>query len=129
MIGRSHSKRVGTYEYSLAMEARCLVAAISLCSLIVFSTFGTGTVHAANALPANTYSCSGHCYGRDLWSGAITGGATTITVNPLASGDGFVTNEMWITQPNDSSGDCAQFLNLCWTEAGYAAGGSNNGAG
>ena len=128
MIGRSHSKRVDTYEYSLAMEARCLVAAISLCSLIVFSTFGTGTVHAANAIPAATsYSCSpNHCYGRDLWSGAITGGSTTVLVNSMGQGDGFVDNEMWLIQQS-SSGDCAQFLNLCWTEGGYAAGGSNNG--
>lgn len=47
----------------------------------------------------------------------------------MSSGDNFVDNEMWVAQPS-SSGDCGSVgSNYCWVEAGYASGGSNNGAG
>ncbi len=134
MIGRTHSKQAEIQRYSLILEMRLLIAVVSLSCLIAFSTMRIQTANAATTtqfVPATTsYNCLAHCYGRDLWTfpGAITGGAVTITVNPMAQGDGFVTNEMWVDQPNISSGDCANQVDNCWVEAGYAAGGSSNGA-
>lgn len=132
MTERTHPEQSDTQGYSLILEVRLLLTIVSMTSFLAFGIIGVPTANAATSgvlIPSTTtYSCNAHCYGRDLWPGGITGGATTITVNHMSSGDGFVDDEIWVAQPNNSSGDCSSNLNFCWVEAGYAAGGSNNGA-
>ena len=131
MTGMTHSKQKVSQGYSFTLEMRFLLAIVLFCSFIILGTITMPIAKAATAtsfIPTSSYNCSTvHCYGRDLWAGSVTGGATTITVNRMSSGDNFVDNEMWVAQPS-SSGDCGSVgSNYCWVEAGYASGGSNNG--
>ena len=99
MAGRTHSKQADIQGYSLTLEIRLLISVVSICSFLAYGTIWNTTANAATiigSIPSGTnYNCSpNHCYGRDMWPGSITGGATTITVNRMSSGDQFVDNEM-----------------------------------
>jgi hypothetical protein len=124
MSGKTQSKQLDAQE-SVAM-LRLITAFIVLLMCIVFGALG---MQKASAAPAFSYSCSNHCYGRNLWSGNTAGAETTVTVNPMGAGNGFVDNEVWVADPNSNgSEDCASGVPPCWIEAGYASVGSNNGA-
>jgi hypothetical protein len=66
------------------------------------------------------YSCGnvglGHCYGRVDWGGGpINGAAYDASVVHMSTGDGFVDNEMWVS-------DCDTYNPFCnphWVETGY----------
>ncbi|SRR6266446_416481 len=130
MPERTQSAQTNAQGYNPVTEIRLITAIISL--LFMCITFGAVGTKAADAAPATfTYSCSSHCYGRNLWPGTTKGGLTNILVNPMGSGDGFVSNEIWVVDPNSNrSENCTAPGGIpdCWIEAGYASGASNNGA-
>lgn len=131
MFNRVRANRPDTLEYSLAQEALFLIALLTVYSFIVYAVMGTQTANAATLTPVIsttlTYSCSSpHCYGRNEWQGATSGALTDISVVHLTAGDDFVDDEMWVAQVS-GSGDCANYGNFCWVEAGYANGNAENG--
>ncbi len=79
---------------------------------------------------AHAYSCgnagsgAGHCYAYQDWPNPINGSRTDIRVVQLVcnSGcynDGFIDNEMWLIQHNNSGCSVPGGGNDCWVEAGY----------
>src|SRR3954464_13626852 len=73
---------------------------------------------ATSIAPGVAYSCGdvsvNHCYGIEDWTGATDGVRTSISVRGTTGGDGFVTNETWLSQ------------NRFWIEAGTIAVYSHN---
>ncbi len=130
MPERTQSVQTNAQGYNPITEVRLIIAFVTLLSLCITSEFvGTKVTDAAPA--TFSYSCNDHCYGRNVWPGNTRGGITTVDVNPMGSGNGFVTNEIWVDDPNSNhSESCKSSDDIpdCWIEAGYASGGSNNGA-
>jgi len=56
----------------------------------------------ASIAPGVAYSCgnvsANHCYGIEDWTGATDGVRTSISLRSTTGGDGFVTNETWLSQ-------------------------------
>ena len=79
-------------------------SAFILALLFVFlAPFLFHQVGGVRAVPQNSYNCvtnpkdkSGHCYGTQWWGGA-NGADTRITLHSTSGGNGFVNNEMWLS--------------------------------
>src|ERR1035438_5345135 len=76
----------------------------------------------------STYNCWGpHCYGTAAWDGqspSVISLEATVKLVPLNGGDGFVDDEVWVIDRNDTN--CTNvtqnIFNLCWIELGAVAG-------
>jgi len=66
------------------------------------------------------YSCpdpNGHCYAVASWTNrAYVGTFLFVQVVPLQGGNGFVDDETWLIDANNTG--CANIQNMCWVEAG-----------
>lgn len=84
--------------------------------------------HAQQIAPFPTYSnyhCTdseGHCYAEEDWYGNASGAATAIQLGFITCGtcDGFIDNEMWLSDQHSSQCTGVQPFKECWVEAGYS---------